>query len=122
MPAQRFMNEFLITLEDRPGSMAECCEAIGDAGINIIAGAGLATSTEAAAAALVTDDADGTSAALDEIGVTYTMRRLEIAVLQHTPGSLGVFARALAENGVNLGSLYIIKTDDEGVHVGYSTN
>ena len=116
------MNEFLITLEDRPGSMAECCEAIGDAGINIIAGAGLATSTEAAAAALVTDDADGTSAALDEIGVTYTMRRLEIAVLQHTPGSLGVFARALAENGINLGSLYIIKTDGEGVHVGYSTN
>ena len=43
------MNEFRITLEDRPGSMAECCEAIGDAGINIIAGAGLASSTAVAA-------------------------------------------------------------------------
>jgi len=48
------MNEFLITLEDRPGSMAECCEAIGDAGINIIAGAGLASSS--AMAAIVTDE------------------------------------------------------------------
>ena len=114
------MNEFRIMLEDRPGSMAECCEAIGDAGINIIAGAGLAAST--AVAALVTDDADGTAAALDGIGVTYTMRRLEIAVLEHTPGSLGVFARGLAENSINLGSLYIIKTDDDGVHIGYSIN
>ena len=114
------MNEFRITLEDRPGSMAECGEAIGEAGINSSAGAGLAAST--AVAALVTDDADGTAAALDGIGVTYTMRRLEIAVLQHTPGSLGVFARSLAENSINLGSLYIIKSDDEGVHIGYSIN
>ena len=47
---------------------------------------------------------------------------MEIAVLQHTPGSLGVFARGLAENSINLGSLYIIKTDDDGVHIGYSIN
>ena len=114
------MNEFLIALEDRPGSLAECCVALGDAGINIVAGAGIASAS--AAAALVTEDSEGTAAVLDEIGVTYTMRALETVVLQHVPGALGGFTRGLAENGINLGSIYIMQTDAEGVHIGYSTN
>ena len=78
------MNEFLINLEDKPGAMAECCEAIGDAGINILAGAGIASSN--AAVVIVTDNADGTAAVLTEIGVVYSMRRLETVVLHHEPG------------------------------------
>ena len=113
------MNEFLINLEDKPGAMAECCEAIGDAGINILAGAGIASSN--AAVVIVTDNADGTDAVLTEIGVAYSMRRLETVVLHHEPGSLGVFTRSLAENGINLQSLYIMKTDGDEVHIGYST-
>ena len=113
------MNEFLINLEDKPGAMAECCEAIGDAGINILAGAGIASSN--AAVVIVTDNADGTAAVLAEIGVEYSMRRLETVVLHHEPGSLGVFTRSLAENGINLQSLYIMKTDGDEVHIGYST-
>jgi hypothetical protein len=113
------MNEFLINLEDKPGAMAECCEAIGDAGINILAGAGIASSN--AAVVIVTDNADGTAAVLTEIGVEYSMRRLETVVLHHEPGSLGVFTRSLAENGINLQSLYIMKTDGDEVHIGYST-
>jgi acetolactate synthase small subunit len=49
------------------------------------------------------------------------MRRLETVVLHHEPGSLGVFTRSLAENGINLQSLYIMKTDGDEVHIGYST-
>lgn len=116
------MNEFLITLEDRPGSLAECCVALGDAGINIVAGAGIASASAAAAAALVTEDSVGTAAVLDEIGIVYTMRALETVVLQHIPGALGRFTRGLAENGINLGSIYIMKTDAEGVLIGYSTS
>ena len=52
------MNEFLINLEDKPGAMAECCEVIGEAGINILAGAGIAS--DSAAVVIVTDDAEGT--------------------------------------------------------------
>tara|TARA_A100001037_G_scaffold6413_1_gene6498 strand:+ start:943 stop:1305 length:363 start_codon:yes stop_codon:yes gene_type:complete len=119
MVCQAAMNEFLINLEDKPGAMAECCEVIGEAGINILAGAGIASST--AAVVIVTDDAEGTKGALDSIGVTFTMRPLETAVLHHSPGSLGVFTRSLAENGINLQSLFIMKTDGEDVHIGYST-
>ena len=113
------MNEFLINLEDKPGAMAECCEVIGEAGINILAGAGIASGT--AAVVMVTDDADGTKEALESIGVTFTMRQLETAVLHHAPGSLGVFTRSLAENGINLQSIFIMKTEGDEVHIGYST-
>ena len=119
MGSSTSMNEFLINLEDKPGAMAECCEVIGEAGINILAGAGIAS--DSAAVVIVTDDADGTVEALKSIGVTYTMRPLETAVLHHSPGSLGVFTRSLAENGINLQSIFIMKTDGDDVHIGYST-
>ena len=120
MLSRRFMNEFLIALEDRPGTLAECCEAIGEAGINIIAGAGIASAS--AAAALVTDDSAGTAAVLDAIGVSYSTRDLQTVVLQDQPGALGDFTRGLAENAVNLTSLYIMKTDGQGIHIGFSTS
>ena len=56
------MNEFLLILEDRPGSLADCCEALGEAGINILGGAGIATSV--AAIVIVTEEAEETAAAL----------------------------------------------------------
>ena len=116
---QMVMNEFLINLEDKPGAMAECCEVLGDAGINILAGAGIASTI--AAAVIVTDNAEATEEALNSIGVTFSMRPLETAVLHHSPGSLGVFTRSLAENGINLQSLFIMRTDGDDVHIGYST-
>ena len=97
------MNEFLIALEDRPGSLAECCVALGDAGINIVAGAGIASAS--AAAALVTEDSEGTAAVLDDIGVTYTMRPLETVVLQHVPGGF------IAENSRDGISIYALIYD-----------
>ncbi|MDP6870567.1 MAG: hypothetical protein QGI21_07345 [Candidatus Poseidoniaceae archaeon] len=114
------MNEFLITLEDRPGSMAECCVAIGDAGINILGGCGLGNSV--AAAVLVTEESDETAAALESIGVKFTMRNLQTTVLEDVPGALGGFTRSLAENGINLASIYIMSTGADGVKIGYSTD
>ncbi len=49
------------------------------------------------------------------------MRELNTATLRHEPGSLGAFTRGLAENGINLQSIYIMSTDGDDVLVGYST-
>ena len=117
---QRIMNEFHISLEDRPGALAECCEAIGAAGINIVSGAAMGESSSALGV-LVTAEADETAAALDSVGASYTMHSLHSAVLVDAPGSLGKFTRELANDGVNLRSLHIMKTDSSGVHIGYST-
>ncbi len=113
------MNEFLLILDDRPGSLADCCEALGEAGINIVGGAGIATSV--AAIVIVTEEAEETAAALDSVGVEFSMRNLHTTVLEDIPGALGAFTRSLAENSINLRSIHIMKTDSEGVHIGYST-
>ena len=113
------MNEFLLILDDRPGSLADCCEALGEAGINIVGGAGIATSV--AAIVIVTEEAEETAVALDSVGVEFTMRNLHTTVLEDIPGALGAFTRSLAENSINLRSIHIMKTDSEGVHIGYST-
>ncbi len=113
------MNEFLLILEDRPGSLADCCEALGEAGINIIGGAGIGTSV--AAAVIVTEESEETAAALTSVGVEFTMRNLHTTVLEDIPGALGAFTRSLAENNINLRSIHIMKTNDEGVQIGYST-
>jgi hypothetical protein len=113
------MDEYLIQLEDVPGSMAACCEAIADAGVNIVSGAGLGS--EHAVAALVTDDNDATRAALDGIGANYTVGELHTIKLVNEPGSLAMFTRSLADNGVNLRSVYVLSTSEDSVVMGYTT-
>ena len=112
------MNEFLLILEDRPGSLADCCEALGEAGINIVGGAGIGTSV--AAAVVVTMESEETAVALTSVGVEFTMRPLHTTVLEDIPGALGAFTRSLAENSINLRSIHIMTTDSEGVHIVYS--
>ncbi|MDG1525125.1 MAG: hypothetical protein P8Q90_03540, partial [Candidatus Thalassarchaeaceae archaeon] len=90
-----------------------------DVDSSIIAGAGLENSS--AIAAIVTADEAGTIAALEMLGVTFSVRELLTATLRHEPGSLGAFTRGLAENSINLQSIYIMSTDGDEVLVGYST-
>ena len=113
------MDEYLIQLEDVPGSMAACCEAIADAGVNIVSGAGLGS--EHAVAALVTDNSDATRAALDGIGANYAVDELQTIELANEPGSLATFTRSLADDGVNLRSVYVLSTSEDSVVMGFTT-
>jgi hypothetical protein len=99
--------------------MAACCEAIASAGVNIVSGAGLGS--EHAVAALVTDDNDATRAALDGIGANYTVDELHMIELVNEPGSLATFTRSLADDGVNLRSVYVLSTSEDSVVMGYTT-
>ncbi len=98
--------------------MAACCEAIADAGVNIVSGAGLGS--EHAVAALVTDDSDATRAALDGIGANYAVDKLQTIELANEPGSLAAFTRSLADEGVNLRSVYVLSTGEDSVVMGYT--
>lgn len=117
--SRALMDEYLIQLEDVPGSMAACCEAIADAGVNIVTGAGLGS--EHAVAALVTDDSDATRAALDGIGANFTAGELHTIEMVNEPGSLAAFTRSLADDGVNLRSVYVLSTSEDSVVMGYTT-
>lgn len=95
------MHAFIINLDNRPGTLADLGEALGQRAINITGIAGASWEGNGAAAIITNDDA-GTRAALDEGGLAYREVDIVSAGLEDRPGSLGEAARRLADKGVNI--------------------
>jgi hypothetical protein len=99
------MNAFIITLDNRPGALADIAGAIAEKGINI---AGVAGATEGATGtiALVTNDEAGTRSALEGAGARFREVALASAALDDKPGVLADAARRLADAGVNIEAIF----------------
>jgi hypothetical protein len=98
------MHAFIVELENRPGSLADLCEALGERGVNISGVAGAAWDDDGAVGLITNDDA--TARAVLEAGDTdYREVDLVAASLEDRPGTLGAAARRLAEAGVNIESI-----------------
>jgi hypothetical protein len=99
--------DITITLDNRPGTLAELGEALGGAGINIQGGCGVAGEGSSSLHILV-DDASAARAALSAAGIPAGDERdvLEIAI-DDRPGALGAVARQLADAGVNIDLAYL---------------
>jgi hypothetical protein len=95
------MRAFIVSLDNRPGTLADLGEALGERGINITGIAG-STWEGNGSAAIVTNDDSGATAALDEAGLDYRESELVSADLEDRPGALGEAARRLANGGVNI--------------------
>jgi hypothetical protein len=99
------MNAFLITLDNRPGALADIADAIAQKGINV---AGIAGATEASTGtiAIVTNDEGGTRSALEGAGARFREVALASASLEDKPGVLADAARRLADAGVNIEAIF----------------
>jgi hypothetical protein len=95
------MNAFIIELENKPGSLAQIAEAVGERGINITAIGGVTAGT-VGAIGLLTNDESGTREALRSAGITVREIGLVSVTLEHRAGTLGEIARRLADAGVNV--------------------
>ena len=87
------MKEYRISMNDEPGALADHCEAIASANVNILAVVAIGGDT--ASAVILTDNADATSGALDGMGASYTVAELKSAKLNHEPGALASFTLSL---------------------------
>ena len=114
------MKEFSIAMHAAPGALADHCAAIAAADVNILAVVAIGGDT--ASAAVLTDNADATSGALDGMGASYTVAEMKSAKLDHEPGALASFTRGMASSGVNLKSLYIMSIDGGSATIGYTTD
>ncbi|MGD0122983.1 MAG: ACT domain-containing protein [Candidatus Limnocylindrales bacterium] len=95
------MKAFVVATEDRPGELARIGEAMGTAGVNITALAGLTGEGAGLIGFLVSDEA-GARGALRTAGIeTKEVEVIRIA-LADEPGALGKVARKLATAGVNI--------------------
>ena len=99
--------DLTVELEDRPGTLADVGESLGNAGVNIDGGCGFATGGRADFHFLV-EDADGARKAIEGAGLTVKDER-DVVILDVTdkPGELGAIARRLADAGVNIDLVYL---------------
>jgi hypothetical protein len=101
------MKDLAISLENRPGALAEMGETLDQAGVSIEGGGAWVVEGRGVAHFLVSDGSAARSA-LEAAGITVLQER-EVLVQrlnQQEPGQLGKIARAMAAAGVNIEALY----------------
>ena len=95
------MKDLMITLENRPGALAEMGDALGDAGVSIEGGGAWVVNGQGIAHFLVEDGAKARQA-LQTAGIRVVEER-EVLVQrlnQAEAGQLGKISRKMAESGV----------------------
>jgi hypothetical protein len=97
--------EFTIAIEDRPGALGRCFNALAARGINILAFQSYVEEGESVARLLV-DDPARANAVLGGIPMIFEETDVAIIPLAHRPGELGRAATRLGENKINIDYSY----------------
>jgi len=101
------MRDLAISLENRPGALAEMGEALGSAGVSVEGGGAFVFDGQGIAHFLF-EDTVAARKALEEKGIAVLAER-EVLVQrlnQDQPGQLGKISRMMAEAGVNIDVIY----------------
>ncbi len=114
------MQEFNVSLTDKPGELAEVASAVGDQGINILGCVGMGRST--ASVTMVTDDEKATSKVLKDMGRDFEVNELILTTLSNKPGALADMATQLSDAGINIISFYIMKMEMDAADVALTTD
>jgi hypothetical protein len=99
-----------VTVEDRPGGLADVGEALGNAGINIegLCGIGLG---DRGVIHLLVEDGSAARSALEAAGLTVESESeaivSDLSGDVNTPGTMGRMARAVSDAGVNMRAVYL---------------
>ena len=110
--------DLTVTLEDRPGTLADLGEALGNAGINIEGICGIGVEGRGVIHVLV-EDAGAARKALEAAGIKVEGEADALVIdvsADDKPGTLGEMARKVADAGVNVQVLYLA-TRSRGVVV-----
>ncbi len=115
------MTEFTIRLPNRPGALAALAEQMGAAGVNIEALAGFGTDGEGHIHLMVDEEATA-RAVLKRSGLRFTVREVVTTILPHTPGALGEMTRSLADAGVNIDAVYLLRSRSDGLEFAFGVD
>jgi hypothetical protein len=105
------LEELIITVEDRPGILAEVGELLGEAGVNIET---LCASTFNGIGVIHLVVDDGEDAAEVLASRAFKVREAHpvlVATLDDRPGELGRYCRRLADAGVTISAAYVARRD-----------
>jgi hypothetical protein len=101
------MKDLSISLEDRPGALAEMGEALGRAGVSVEGGGAWVVEGRGVAHFLFRDGAAARQA-LEAAGIRVIEERDVVVqrLAQDMPGQLGMLTRRMADADVNIEALY----------------
>src|SRR4029077_16439643 len=101
------MKDLTISLENRPGALAEMGEALGRAGVSVEGGGAFVVDGQGVAHFLF-KDGEAARNALEAASITVLEERVVLVqrLNQEQPGQLGKITRRMAEAGVNIEVLY----------------
>lgn len=108
------MTEFTVHLANRPGMLATLTEQISSSGVNIEALAAFGIG-EIGVVRLMVDDAVTTRSVLRRAGMAFEERIVAVTTLPHRPGALAAMARNLADAGINIDAVYLLRCSAEGM-------
>jgi len=95
------MNAYLVSVEDRPGVMAQLFGAAAARGVNVFPAFGLSDGTRGIIA-LGSDDEAGLQAAIADAGYSATAVEMFVTELDNRPGTGADLTRKLVDAGVDL--------------------
>lgn len=99
--------DLTVNLENRPGTLAQLGEALGNAGINIEGVCGFGQGERGEVHILV-DGADMAREALSQAGIEVGAERaVEVVSVVDQPGEMGRHLRRVAEAGINVDLVYL---------------
>ena len=110
------MQEFVIELDHRPGTLARLMEVLGEAGVNVesMTATGL---EDRGTARIIVDDERATRRALLSAGLRFSMHAALTTVIPHRPGALADVMRSLAAADVNVEAVYVLRTGADEVEM-----
>jgi len=99
------IKQFTITVENRPGAVAEIAKVLGNAKVKVLSLLGTTQGT-GGTIQLVAEDARRAKKALDEAKIQYQETAAEECELPNKAGALAQCLEKLAGKGVNLSSIH----------------
>lgn len=115
------MTEFIVRLANRPGALARVTELLAEAEINIEALAAWGLDGEGLVR-LIVDNADLTRDVLSTAGLGFEEHRVLATSLPHRPGELAKVCRRLADAGVNIDAMYLLRSGPDGLELALSVD
>ncbi len=115
------MTEFVVEMENQPGRLASLTEALAAFGVNIEALAAYGVDGDGVVR-LIVDDAPTTRRVLRESGLQSTENTVLTADLPHRPGELARLTRSIADAGINMDSMYVLRSSPEGVELAIAVD
>ena len=107
------LKQFEVFIDNRPGDVAWIAEILAKKAVNIM---GISTDLggERPMNRLITNDEQSAHSAFRSAGLKFDEREVMVVNLSNRPGELAKMTKTLARSGVNIESLFILKSEPSG--------